>query len=388
MIRKLIIIAYAQVFDFKKKNITIGGVQTYVKDLAKLAVEAGIKTAIYAIDPACNIREEFDLDGFQVIRIPAHATPFKSAFQKGFDNAYKEANETGAVFVICTDQMDINSKANNVISIQHGIAFDIPGNLITGFWGKTRFLQLTNKVLRCLNNVRRFNRTRHTVCVDYNYYNWFRTIGTIYPERSMDVIPNYTSKLISSEELQCKLSKPYDAKKKIVFARRFVEHRGTLLFADVVERILRERNDVLFTFAGNGPLEDTLRKRFANTNAVDFTHFSASESIDFHSNYDIAVVPTIFSEGTSLSLCEAMAAGCLPISTHVGGLTNMLLDGYNGLLSQPSREELYKVLNKALDMSQEEHIRMVQRTYESARFAFSFEKWGKRWLEVLNKYAS
>ncbi|WP_420491566.1 glycosyltransferase [Neobacillus drentensis] len=50
------------------------------------------------------------------------------------------------------------------------------------------------------------------------------------------------------------------------------------------------------------------------------------------------------SEGTSLSLLEAMAAKCAEIATNVGGMTNIILDNYNGLIINPDESELYLAL--------------------------------------------
>lgn len=50
------------------------------------------------------------------------------------------------------------------------------------------------------------------------------------------------------------------------------------------------------------------------------------------SQADILLLPSRF-EGSSLSLVEAMAAGCVPVASHVPGVTDMVIeDGVNGFL--------------------------------------------------------
>ncbi len=104
---------------------------------------------------------------------------------------------------------------------------------------------------------------------------------------------------------------------------------------------------------------------------------------EFHKKYDIAVVPTIFSEGTSLSLIEAMSAGCLPIASHVGGMTNIILDSFNGFLTYPSEEELYKIIVKVLNLEKAEFNSIVKNAYHSACSSFSISKWKSSWREIL-----
>lgn len=374
-IKKVVIIT-PSLIDFSSGKLKIGGLETYIKDLALLCKNAGYNVLIYQSSSDCTGNGLLD-------DISVYPFSDKKTYQESFNSMYAEHNDAGTVFIIATDQLDIKSKADNVISIQHGIAFDIPGNLISGFWGKSRILQHINKFLRCIKNVLRLYNTRNMVCVDYNYYNWFRTLGTIPEVCNVTVIPNYTSNYLSADALDDKLSVSH-SKKKIVFARRFVEYRGTLMFANVVRRLLSQRDDIDVTFAGSGPLEGTIKLMFAGEERVHFSSFKSAETIEFHKDFDIAVVPTVFSEGTSLSLCEAMAAGCLGVATHVGGLTNILIDHYNGFMCAPSEDSLYRTLINVLDLPHTQFREITCRGYYTVRNGFSHELWCKKWLQVLN----
>jgi len=46
-------------------------------------------------------------------------------------------------------------------------------------------------------------------------------------------------------------------------------------------------------------------------------------------------------EGMPISLIEAMSVGCIPVCTAVGGITDMITDGYNGFLSPPKDVPAY-----------------------------------------------
>ena len=64
---------------------------------------------------------------------------------------------------------------------------------------------------------------------------------------------------------------------------------------------------------------------------------------------DIFVLPS-HSEGVSLALLEAMAAGLPVIATAVGGLPEVVTDGVNGLLIPPQDPEaLAQALARLLD---------------------------------------
>ena len=168
----------------------------------------------------------------------------------------------------------------------------------------------------------------------------------------------------------------------IVFSRRLVEYRGTRLFADAISEILNEYPKVSVTIAGKGPDEKYMRAKLAGFTNVEFTSYDPDDSIDFHSKHDIAVVPTVNHEGTSLALLEAMASGCAVIASNVGGMSNIIIDGYNGLLINPVQSELVEALEKLItDASLRKYL--SGKAYETVKFGFSYEKWRNKWLKLI-----
>lgn len=373
------VITTSKTFNLNTGQQIVGGIQTYTCDLCHLATEKGYKSTLIQLDgEQRNSTAEFGEIAFQIVNKQGRSN------QRVFDWIYSQKNTPDSLFVISTDQMDVKTKADNVIVIQHGIAFDNP--ITEGIWGKSRLLLHVNKMARAAKNVRRLYWSKNTVCVDYNYYNWFRTLGMIYPEKTIKVIPNYSSGRITLDELERKIREfKQDGTVRVVFARRFCTYRGTLLFAKCVDRLLQQFPFLDFTFAGGGELKKELEHRYADNPKVHLTSFAAPESIEFHKLYDIAVVPTIFSEGTSLSLLEAMSAGCFPIATHVGGMTNILLDHFNGLLCYPDEAGVYAALLEAISMSKQDFERIVRNAYMSATSAFSVELWKRRWSDLMDE---
>ena len=222
------------------------------------------------------------------------------------------------------------------------------------------------------------------VCVDYNYYNWIRTLDEIPDDMHLAVIPNYASSGITQNDFNQKLESITDLKKsKIVLARSLTRYRGAQLFADVVTRLLKKYPELDITIAGDGDLEEKLKNDFKDYPNVHMTKYSADQSVEFHKQFDIAVVPTIYSEGTSLSLCEAMAAGCMPVATHVGGLTNLLIDSFNGRLCYPSEDAVYDTLKELLTMDLTEYKSMLTNAYNTYSSALNKARWEERWQQFI-----
>ncbi len=67
-----------------------------------------------------------------------------------------------------------------------------------------------------------------------------------------------------------------------------------------------------------------------------------------YKNYDISLIPTLYSEGTSLSCLEAQASGNVVIATNIGGLPNLIINNYNGILINPDKNELFKAIKRVV----------------------------------------
>lgn len=146
-----------------------------------------------------------------------------------------------------------------------------------------------------------------------------------------------------------------------------------------------EYKNVAVTVAGNGPDEEWMKQRLNRYENVLFTHYESQESLEMHKDKHIAVIPTVGSEGTSLSLLEAMSAQCAAVCTNVGGMTNIVLNGYNGLMVNSGNvNQLYKAIKKLIDdPSLRETI--AKNGYETVKQSFSYERWTEEWKKVLSE---
>ena len=118
---------------------------------------------------------------------------------------------------------------------------------------------------------------------------------------------------------------------------------------------------------------------------VDFTKFDTTESVDFHTAYDIAMVPSLYSEGTSLSLLEAMSAGCACIATDVGGLSNIIINGHNGILIRPDAGDLRNA-TELLIKNKEKRLYLAENAKRTVLDSFTYEIWSERWNSFLATY--
>lgn len=360
-------ILYFQFFDRLGKELRIGGIETYIYNLCKLLNSNFIEPIIYQF---ADINFTKIYNGYKIVGI-------KTTSKNYIKNSRIVAKKIQEVFDFENDIMIFASEpyvvpfpSQNTIAIQHGISWDVPNN------GYALFNCIKNTIRAC-REYRQLNKCTQTVCVDYNIINWYRAVFKKYDCNRFHVIPNFCDTRLVRK-------KTYENNHiSIVFARRFQQYRGAILFANVAKKLLEKYLNLEICFAGEGPCEHEIKSILQASSNVRFTTFSAEASIDFHSSFDIAVVPTIGSEGTSLSLLEAMAAGCAVVCTNVGGMTNIILNGYNGIMISPSEEELYAALKELIE-NYELRKFLSQKAVETVSSAFSKEKWEQSWLKVIS----
>lgn len=362
-------IIYIRYFDFNEKRCTIGGVQTYITYICEICKEMGIPTIVYQLG---EFDSEIQYGDTKVIQVKGSLnSSIKKKNAKLLQRCMEGLDKENDIVIFATDSSVQKNLAKNSIAIQHGICWDIPrhenkSSLFNSIYTFNRSRQAF-KILQRLRNV------GNVICVDYNFQNWYRSVAA-YEAVNLKVIPNFT-------QIAPKVEKPND-RINIIFARRFEIYRGTRLFANAISRVLNENDHVYVTIAGSGPDEQYIKDKLSNFGErVTFTKYASDESLAIHADKHIAVVPTVGSEGTSLSLLEAMSAQCAVVCTNVGGMTNIVIDGYNGLMISPRENELYEAISKLV---KDEALRekLSNRAYETVKEGFSYEKWKESWKKV------
>ena len=359
---------YNQFIDSVTGEPSIGGIQTYICDLASLFYGLGYRVLIVQKGAKDS---SFEWNNYTIKNIGVRSDKL-NAYRKKLANFIAEELKEDDFLVFMTHTLNCKTKHNKTISIQHGIYWDIPAATPKA----SSLIEYAFKSYRSWNEIKKVNLCKYCVAVDYNFLNWYKTLQ-YYQRTSICVIPNYSN--VSDTPTVHK----EDDRIKILFARRFEQYRGTRIFADAALKILKSHPNIDITFAGAGPDENYLKEAFSSFENVHFTRYKHGESATIHSQNDIAVVASVGSEGTSLSLLEAMASKCAVIATSVGGLTNIIVDGYNGLISDITSESLYDCLEKLIN-SKEFRNRLANNAFTTVRDGFSKKMWEKHWISMIS----
>jgi len=392
-------ILYNGLYKADGTTLSIGGIETYLLRLAELINDLGWESVIFQLadlDFERNINQVtvWGRSGISS-ESPAHDV---RCFLTGCAEKWLAG---GKGIIICGSEGLFEDSATKTIVIQHGVSWDLPSTNTSGVPGKfiriippryhgtaldlinrfraSRLNQLRRTWMATSNNSARIEKfNRFMVCVDYNYLNVLKAQGKFSKARTW-IIPNF-AQLTEPGEFSRRRERATCV--KILFARRFIWYRGTRLIAPVFKRILGVCPNVSITFAGDGPDENFLRNYFVDTESVTFLKYSYDESGDVLLSHDIAVIPSLGSEGTSLSAIEAMGAGCAVLATCVGGLTNIIIDNYNGKLVMPSEEDLFLALHELVTNIKLRH-RLAERAYATVKESLNIDLWREKWRRVL-----
>ncbi|MEJ2252468.1 MAG: glycosyltransferase [Candidatus Lokiarchaeota archaeon] len=135
-----------------------------------------------------------------------------------------------------------------------------------------------------------------------------------------------------------------------------------------------------------------LKKMVKNSNIFFHGGYNYWDIDKVLSNLDVLVVPSIWYENSPLVIHEAGLAKIPVITSNLGGMAELIIDGKNGFLFEPRnvddlRDKIYRFINQPElieAMSQDSsHIRSIQ---EDARDLIKiYKKLGKK--EELNQIA-
>ena len=352
--------------------MSIGGIQTYITNLIPLLRDAGYAVTIYQ-----RSDKDFhkDMNQFDVYGIAVSSSCKRLVISRALQaKMLQQIDMVCDLLVYGCESFITQQYPCRSVAIQHGISWDEPFEKC----GRLRYFRhYLGKCYLAWKTIQRVSKVGRLVCVDYNFVNWHRATAT-YTLIQHTVIPNFS--VVPPQML-----KKDETMVNIIFARRMAPVRGPKVFADVAERLLLNHPDIHITIAGTGPEAGYMHGMLDKYDHVEFISYDSEDSLRIHADKHIAVVPTLASEGTSLSLLEAMASGCAVVCTDVGGMTNIVLNKYNGMMtSAGDADELYAAINYLIE-NPEERQRMATTGYETVRRCFSHERWAKAWKQVIEE---
>lgn len=346
-----------------KDRIIFGGAERYLVELAKLLMDCDCEVTViqgHSGYPG-EIRREY-----QDIKIIS--VPYENGDLANLNHIFNEYAIYSDLRIYFAPFLTWPTVRRPAIAINHGI-----------FW------DFSTHPLKQMNHIDRetfFKRQLHAasipmVAVDTNVRNFYAAYepGS---EANIYVIPNF----VDTKEFTPKIERTWE-RPRILYPRRLTSVRGINDFIYASSQF----PEADFHICGNGltgEMEQQLKMWTESIPNVFSVWHPMEEMAPIYRNVDISVVPTRAAEGTSLSALESMAAGLPIITTPVGGLANLVIDRYNGLVVDLNWENLCGAIRFLLDNPELWGI-YGERNRKIAEEAFSLKLWRERWVKFLEK---
>ncbi|WP_083238719.1 DNRLRE domain-containing protein [Caloranaerobacter ferrireducens] len=352
-----------QFFEWDGNRCLLGGGERYLIDLAKLLQKLGYQVDVF--QPSNHKEWERTYEG---IKIKGIGNPgFHQDFFINLNKKFYQVTKNYDYHIYFNMDVTYPHVFPNSICISHGIWWD---SCERQWWRSKLWYSRFFEGLSAVDLL---------VSVDTNTINWLNAVNPNLKCKKV-YIPNYVDLNIFKPTISNLTNKKYI---KILYPRRLHPGRGWAVCKKVAVELVNEYNNVIFSFVGRGTIKsEEHMKIFASKHPrIEYTWYEMNEIYNAYKDADIVLIPSLYSEGTSLSLLEAMACGKPIIAGLVGGLTDLIIHGYNGYLIEINKENLKNAIitlinNPKLREDMGKNARKISEQ-------FSKEIWEERWKKVI-----
>ncbi|BAY25208.1 group 1 glycosyl transferase [Calothrix sp. NIES-2100] len=138
---------------------------------------------------------------------------------------------------------------------------------------------------------------------------------------------------LASIEMRSRLSQNHPQNPLLLYVGRLSAEKEIERIKPILEAIPQAR----LALVGDGPHRQALEKHFAGTNTNFVGYLMGRELGSAFASADAFIFPSR-TETLGLVLLEAMAAGCPVVAARSGGIPDIVTDGVNGYLFEPTAD--------------------------------------------------
>jgi len=353
---------------FVETKSFVGGEEIYLYDLAKLLIKLGNDVTILLAGKKEKdfFYEEMKIRTFKVINKRFFNLAWKKKIEKNSDHVHLHDFEYA--YPLAT---------NNMTGTCHGVTWDIPTNGSI-YWKSHNFFHkfLARQAIKLLNKI---------ASVDSFLLRFVQSEMPNYRDK-IEIIYSYVNTNTFNPKVKGKeIKKKYENRKIILFPRNLTFVRGSLLILEAMKYIVKKYPEVLLIMTGTGPLKNRIEflikeNKLENNVALIGHQDHFKDMPKLYAASDLVVIPSLGREGCSLSCLEAMATRRPVVVTNVGGLLDIVIDNFNGLISKVNPMCLAKKITYLLE-NKGEAKRVATNGYWYVKKYFNYDIWCKKYAE-------
>lgn len=186
-----------------------------------------------------------------------------------------------------------------------------------------------------------------------------------WPAEKLHYLPNFFSPEFIAGAAAPKLNRTAKAQDYLLYFGRLAEEKG-------IEVLLRALplTKARLKIAGTGSEEERLRSLVARLELGDRVELlgqrTGADLVGLVKEAKAVIIPSVWLENMPLNLLEALALGQIVIASDIGGLPELIQDGYNGLLFQPGdHQDLAEKINRLKDLDRDKVGQAARETVET-----------------------
>jgi len=180
----------------------------------------------------------------------------------------------------------------------------------------------------------------------------------------------------------------YNEKENIItYVGRLEKEKGVILLLEAFEKFNKKNNKYKLRYIGDGSARQDLEKLIKENKLEDKVELlgkklNVTEWLD---KSKIFVYPSICEEAFGISVIEAMARGCIPVTFKKGGLPEIIDNGHNGYIVEEVNIE--SLCNKLLELTKKSNYQTITKNAIETSKKFTIEntisKLEKNYLELI-----
>lgn len=172
----------------------------------------------------------------------------------------------------------------------------------------------------------------------------------------------------------------------IGFVGRWSEEKRPLVYLKIATKIKSKFPNVKFVMAGSGMVSNI---EIIQNSGVEYMGdlFEEQKIAALYNKLDLLLMPSIY-EGFPMVIMEAMSNGVIPIVTNVGGISEHLTNGENGILIAEEIESkiIEAFSNSIIQLIEDANRRnnLAQNCFSYAHENFGIDKFNNSYRELVN----
>ncbi len=192
-----------------------------------------------------------------------------------------------------------------------------------------------------------------------------------YPADKLHVICNF----INDKKVKFIIeSIPQERENAYAYIGRLSEEKGIIELLKVADHLPYK-----LYIAGNGPLENELKRVYSSSHIKFLGHLSAMEIVGLLKRVQFSIVPSICYENNPLSAIESLCCGTPVCGRRIGGIPELLEKGTDNRLFSNEVELITSLSDMFISSSEVDRQKLSSTSCER----FSAEQYYRKWSEVV-----